>query len=195
MWEQHRHLCILSSKRNIFALLEWKIGHVGLLTAHIKFFRCRYQMQDFHEKNATLSDISKYSKCPDPASMNVLLFCWKSTKRSIAHILLNSLYRIFYFKGTQSFIKHFSHTSSVLGLILHCLSTIALQSPPTVHLNIHRVSIKPQADFHFPDWKHYCSFAVCLWPLSEVILPALPAKKGSYEGSLIYSKQNQSGLT
>lgn len=47
----------------------------------------------------------------------------------------------------------------------------------------------------FASWKHYCSFAVCLWPLSEVVLPALPTKTGSHEGSLIYSRQNQLGLT
>lgn len=47
----------------------------------------------------------------------------------------------------------------------------------------------------FASWKHYCSFAVCFWPLPRVILPALPAKKGWQEKSLICSRQNQSGLT
>lgn len=47
----------------------------------------------------------------------------------------------------------------------------------------------------FSSWKHYCSFAACFWPLPRVILPALPAKKGWQEKSLICSRQNQSGLT
>jgi len=45
-------------------------------------------MEDMHEKNTTLSDISGYSESPVPASMHTRLFCWMSTKRFMAHILL-----------------------------------------------------------------------------------------------------------
>lgn len=153
MWEKLSRFCILSSKRNIFPLLEWKIGHGGLLTAHIKFFPCQYQIQDTRAKNTILSDISEYSKSPVPVSMNALLFCWMSIKRFMAHILLNGLYRMLSFKDTKCFTKSWnsSRTSSVLGLILHCLSTIALQSPPTVDLNAPRLSVKPQAEVYFPN--------------------------------------------
>jgi len=37
------------------------------------------------------------------------------------------------------------------GSILHCLSTVAFLSSPTVDLNGPRVSVKPQAGIHFPN--------------------------------------------
>lgn len=89
-----------AAKEMLFPLLELKIGHGGLLTAHIKFFPCQYQMQDVREKHTTFSDISEYSKSPAPASVNALLFCCMTTERFMAHILLNGLYRILCFKDT-----------------------------------------------------------------------------------------------
>lgn len=48
--------------------------------------------------------------------------------------------------------------------------------------SVHKATGRRSFSKPFANWKHYCSFALCLWPLSEVILPALPTKKGSIPG-------------
>lgn len=62
---------------------------------------------------------------------------------------------------------------------------------------VHKATGRHSFSKPFASWKHYCSFAFCLWPLSEVILPALPTKKGIIWGisNLFQAKPVRADLT
>lgn len=132
--------------------------------------------------------------------MNALLFCWMSTKRFMAHILLNGLYRIFYFKDTM-FYKKLEFFTDLFCTGPNFALFVNNRSPKSSHCwtkcsqSVRKATGRHSFSKPFASWKHYCSFAVCFWPLPRVILPALPEKKGSQEESLIHSRQKQSGLT
>lgn len=190
-WEQLGHFCILSSKRDIFLLLEWKIEHGGLLTAHIKFSLCQYQMQDMHEKNSTLSDISEYLKSPVPASMNAPLFCWITTEIYGPHTAKWPLQDAV-FQGHMmlceklEFFTYLFCTGLNFALFVNNCSLKSSHCWSKCSQGVCKATGRCSFSKQFASWKHYHFLHVCLWPPPEVIiLPVLPARKESSKRPLI----------